>query len=100
MKPSSTKKLLITAATAATILAPLIPKTVNFNITMESSQEKPYTVITTQCRLDESFLDNKGHQVCSYKCTDGDNRIVHKVMYGNGMVCRGTIEEQVKKTKK
>jgi hypothetical protein len=100
MKPSSTKKLLLTAATAATILAPMIPKTVNFNITMEAKQEKPYTVITTQCRLDESFLDNKGHQVCSYKCSDGDNRIVHKVMYGNGMVCRGTIEEQVKKTKK
>ena len=100
MKPSSTKKLLLTAATAATILAPLIPKTVNFNITMEAKQEKPYTVITAQCRLDESFLDSKGHQVCSYKCGDGDNRIIHRVMYGNGSVCRGTIEEQVRKTKK
>jgi SET domain-containing protein len=100
MKPSSTKKLLLTAATAATILAPMIPKTVNFNITMEAKQEKPYTVITTQCRLDESFLDEKGHQVCSYKCGDGDNRIIHKVMYGSGTVCRGTVEEQVKKTKK
>jgi SET domain-containing protein len=100
MKPSTTKKLLMTAATAATILAPMIPKTVNFNITMEAKQEKPYTNITTQCKLDESFLDNKGHQVCSYKCEDGDHRIIHKVMYGNGMVCRGTIQEQVRKTNK
>ena len=100
MKPSTTKKLLLTAATAATILAPMIPKTVNFNITMEAKQEKPYTEITTQCNLNESFLDDKRHQVCSYKCDDGDNRIVHKVMYGNGMICRGTIQEQVRKTKK
>lgn len=99
MKPS-TKKMLVTVATAATVLAPLIPKTVNFNITMEAKQERPYTEITTQCKLNESFVDNKGHQVCTYKCDDGDNRIVHKVMYSNGLVCRGTIQEQVRKTKK
>jgi hypothetical protein len=99
MKPS-TKKMLVTVATAATVLAPLIPKTVNFNITMEAKQERPYTEISTQCKLNESFVDNKGHQVCTYKCDDGDNRIVHKVMYSNGLVCRGTIQEQVRKTKK
>lgn len=99
MKPS-TKKMLMTVATAATVLAPLIPKTVNFNITMEAKQERPYIEISTQCKLNESFVDNKGHQVCTYKCDDGDNRIVHKVMYGNGLVCRGTIQEQVRKTKK
>lgn len=98
MKPSITKKLLLTVATTATIVAPMIPKTVNFNITMEAKQEKPYTVVTTQCKLDESFLDDKGHQVCSYKCSEGDHRIIHKVMYGNRMICRGTIQEQVRKT--
>lgn len=98
MKHSTTKKILLTVATAATIVAPMIPKTVNFNITMESKQEKPYTTVTTQCKLDESFLDNKGHQVCSYKCSEGDNRIIHKVMYGNRMICHGTIEEKVRKT--
>ena len=100
MKSSATKKLLLTAATVATIVAPIIPKTVNFNITMESKQEKPYTTITTQCKLDESFLDNKGHQVCSYKCGDGDNRIIHRVLYGNRMICTGTIQERVRKTDK
>ena len=90
----------MTVATAATVLAPLIPKTVNFNIAMEAKQERPYTEISTQCKLNESFVDNKGHQVCTYKCDDGDNRIVHRVMYGNGLVCRGTIQEQVRKTKK
>ena len=99
MKPS-TKKMLVTVATAATVLAPLIPKTVNFNITMEAKQERPYTEISTQCKLNESFVDNKGHQVCTYKCDDGNNRIVHKVMYSNGLVCRGIIQEQVRKTKK
>ena len=98
MKPT-TKKFLVTVATTATILAPMLPKTVNFNITMEAKQEKSYSVITTQCRLNESFVDNGGHQVCSYKCDDGDNKIIHKVMYGKGMICRGVIQEQVKKIK-
>ena len=97
MKPSGTK-LLLTVATAATVIAPIIPKTVNFNITLEAKQEKPYKEITTQCKLQESFLDDKGHQVCSYKCGDGDNRIIHRVMYGNRMVCYGTIDERVRKT--
>lgn len=99
MKPSTTKKLLLTVATTATILGPMIPKTVNFNITMESEQSA-YTIITTQCRLNESFLDENGHQVCTYKCSEGDNRIIHRVMYGKGMVCRATINERVKKTEK
>ena len=100
MKHFVTKKVLITVATVATIASPLIPKNVTLNINMQTvaMTEKPYTVINTKCELQESFLDEKGHQVCSYKCKDGDNIVVNKTMFSNSMVCQKTIDEKVKKT--
>ena len=93
---------MIAVVTTATVLAPYIPKTINLTVNMESKPkiEKPYSVTTTQCKFQESFVDDRNHQICTYKCNDGDNLVIHKVMYGHGMVCQSTIEERVKKTNK
>jgi len=100
MKSSTSKKLLIAAVTVATVVAPLVPKNVTLNINMAAAvkTEKPYTIVSTKCELQQSFLDDKGHQVCSYKCKDGDNITVSKTMFNNSMVCQRVIEEKVKKT--
>ena len=100
MKTSRAKKFLITVATVATVVAPLAPKTVTLNINMETKAkiEKPYTIVNTKCELQQSFLDEKGHQVCSYKCRDGDNITISKTMFNNSMVCQKIIDEKVKKT--
>ena len=100
MKSSVTKKVLITVVTVSTIVGPLVPKNVTLNINMQTAAvtEKPYTIVNTTCELQESFLDEKGHQVCSYKCKEGDNIVVNKTMFNSSMVCQKTINEKVKKT--
>ena len=47
------KKILISIATVAAIVAPLVPKTVNLNITMEqpSKKEKSYRSVETVCDI-------------------------------------------------
>ena len=95
------KKAILTITTAVAIAAPLVPKTVNVNITAKEGirAEKPYTRVRTICELFESTVDS-GRQVCKYKCKDGDNVIVSKVYYNSGAVCTKTIEETVKKTQR
>lgn len=95
------KKAILTITTAVAIAAPLVPKTVNVNITAKEGirVEKPYTRVRTICELFESTVDS-GRQVCKYKCKDGDNVIVSKVYYNSGAVCTKTIEETVKKTQR
>ena len=88
------KKTILTITTAVAIAAPLVPKTVNVNITTKESIriEKPYTRVKTICELFESTVDS-GRQVCKYI-------IVSKVYYNSGAVCTKTIEETVKKTQR
>jgi len=102
MKSSTTKKVMIAVVTTATALAPYIPKLMDLNTQTEiqTRTEKPYSVVTTQCKFQESYMDDKNHQVCTYRCTEGDNLVIHKVMYGHGMICQSTIQERVKKTNK
>jgi hypothetical protein len=102
MKTSTTKKVLITVVTVTTIVGPLVPKSVTLNINMQpvTLTEKPYKVVNTTCKLEDSFLDERGHQVCSYKCKDGDNITVSRTMFNNTMSCQKTITERVKKTER
>jgi hypothetical protein len=95
------KKAILTITTAVAIAAPLVPKTVNVNITAKEGirVEKSYTRVRTICELFESTVDS-GRQVCKYKCKDGDNVIVSKVYYNSSAVCTKTIEETVKKTQR
>ena len=63
-------KLLLGLATATTIIAPLVPKTVNFNVSIPTiSSEKHHS---TECRLSDKTLNSHG-LVCGYRCEDGRN---------------------------
>ena len=95
------KKVILTITTAVAIVAPLVPKTVNVNITMQEQikSAKPYTRVKTTCELFESIQDS-GRQVCKYKCRDGDNYVITKVHFNSGAICTKNIEETVKKTQR
>lgn len=99
-----TKKTILTIAAVVTVIAPLVPEKININlnvpITIGTRQEKPYEIISTSCKLSDKFVDNRGHQVCEYTCTEGDHRKVSKVTFNSGTMCQSNIHENVKKTKK
>jgi hypothetical protein len=63
----SINKLLIGLATVTTIIAPLVPKTVNLNFSMSGGLEKPRP---KQCSLAYTTYDSQG-VTCGYKCEDG-----------------------------
>ena len=92
------------AAAVVTIAAPLLPEKININlnvpITVGTRQEKPFEIVSTTCSLSDTFVDDRGHQVCEYTCMDGDNRKVHKMTFNTGAMCSSNIRENVKKTKR
>lgn len=65
----SFNKFLIGLATVTTIIAPLVPKTVNLNVSLPTSSEKHRS---TQCRLSYKTLNSHG-LICGYKCENGKN---------------------------
>ena len=65
----SFNKLLIGLATVTTIIAPLVPKTVNLNVSLPTSSEKHRS---TECRLSYKTLNSHG-LICGYKCDNGKN---------------------------
>jgi len=65
----SFNKLLIGLATVTTIVAPLVPKTVNLNVSLPTSSEKHRS---TECRLSYKTLNSHG-LICGYKCDNGKN---------------------------
>ena len=99
------KKFLIGLGAAVTILAPMIPDTVNINlnvpITIESQmvkKEKPYQVITATCNLTNQKIENE-IKVCEYTCdTPSKQRIFHTHFY-KGATCSKVIREQIKENK-
>ena len=95
------KKLILTATTVVAIISPLVPKTVNVNITLQeqSRPSKPYTSVKTICFLQESVLD-RDRRVCKYKCKDGDGIIISKTYYNGSAICPSVTEETVRKTQR
>ena len=65
----SFNKLLIGLATVTTIIAPLVPKTVNLNVSLPTSSEKHRS---TQCRLSYKTLNSHG-LICGSTCDNGKN---------------------------
>ena len=65
----SFNKLLIGLATVTTIIAPLVPKTVNFNVSLPTRSDKHRS---TECRLSYKTLNSHG-LICGYKCDNGKN---------------------------
>lgn len=102
----TTNKVLIGLATATAILAPLAPKNVNINITMEAqapsvkTSDKNFTVVKTKCDLVNKSTTGQGMQVCEYKCRDGDKMTIFKTYRTNAAFCQAVIDESIKKTGK
>jgi hypothetical protein len=100
----SIKKTLVGAAAVVAIVAPLFPDKININlnvpITVGARQEKPYEVVSTTCVLTDTFVDQRGHQVCEYTCTEGDYRKVSKITFNSGAMCQSNIRENVKRSKR
>lgn len=99
-------KLLIGLATTTAILAPLVPKNVNINITVEAQStgiKKPelkYAVVQTKCDLVNKTTTEQGMQVCEYKCRGGDKITLYKTYRSNSAFCKETIDESVKQTER
>ena len=97
-------KVLLGLATASTLLAPLVPKNLNINITVGSQSptlsKSSYTTITTKCDLTSKSTTDSGMQVCEYKCRAGDKITVYKTFRTNAAFCPSTVDEQVKQTNK
>jgi hypothetical protein len=97
-------KVLLGLATASTILAPLVPKNLNINITMglqsPAINNSSYATIKTKCDLAGKSTTNSGMQVCEYKCRAGDKITVYKTFRTNAAFCPSTVDEQVKQTNK
>ena len=95
-------KVLLGLATATTIVAPLVPKNLNINITMQAqsvaSKEKPYRLVSTACDLKASSTTELGMQVCEYSCRGGDKVTVYKTFRTNAVSCPQIVHEKVKET--
>jgi hypothetical protein len=87
-------KFLFTLLTTSATLVVTHP-TININL-------MPDTVIYTKstyqtsgyCKLDKTFTDSKGLQVCEYKCpsTRGGNKVVHTTSINNARTCKPRVE--------
>ena len=90
-------------AAVTTVLAPLVPKSININVNMETGgikQERPYQIVETQCDLRGTSITESGMQVCEYTCRGGDKATIYKTFRSNSMHCSQTTTERVKQTKR
>ena len=91
------QKILIAVGTAVTILAPMIPDTVNINlnvpITIQSQmakKEKPYQVITAKCNLTNQKIENEV-KVCEYTCDNASKQRIFHTHFYKGANCSKVI---------
>ena len=59
-------KLLLGLTTAATVVAPMVPKTINITINEESAIVARAT--EPSCRLLATLIDDRGRRFCEYRC--------------------------------
>jgi hypothetical protein len=85
-------KLLLTLVTTTATLVVTHP-TININL-------MPDTVIYAKsntndyCRLERSFVDSRGLQVCEYKCsneTRSGSKLTHTTSFNNSRPCKDKI---------
>ena len=99
-------KLLIGLATTTAILAPLAPKNININITLEAQStgnkklSPKFEIVDTKCDLVNKTTTEQGMQVCEYKCRGKDKITIFKTYRSNSAFCRERITESVKKTER
>lgn len=82
MKPSS--KWIIALVTATTIIGPLVPKTVNLNISIPS-KDSP-SLLPRECKIYYRSLSSDG-LVCGYRCMDGSSSRTIQRRYNSAGDC-------------
>ena len=99
------QKVLIGVGTAVTILAPMVPDTVNINLNVPitiqaqmAKKEKPYQVITAKCDLTNEKIQND-LKVCEYTCDSPSKQRVFHTHFYKGASCSKMITEQIKENK-
>jgi hypothetical protein len=95
----SVNKFLLGLATVVTIIAPLVPKTVNINISLENSSSTSKTkttqIVENTCNLTKRQTTPQGLLDCEYQCNPNHIKI-HKIYYSQTAICQGVIVESVK----
>jgi hypothetical protein len=93
------KKTLVSIATVAAIVAPLIPKTVNLNITMEQSgkKEKTYRTAEAVCDIKSKTVTDNKFLVCEYQCRGGDKVSIYRTYYNASKTCPDIVTERINK---
>jgi hypothetical protein len=94
----SVNKFLIGLATVVTIVAPLVPKTVNINISLESpaaSKVKKTQIVENVCNLIKRETTTQGLLDCEYQCSPSHIKI-HKIYYSQTAMCQAVIIESVR----
>lgn len=94
-------KWLIGLATVSTIVAPLVPKTVNINVNTGSASNKSHSVrmVETQCDLAYKTITETGMQICEYHCRANGHTTIFKTFRNNAAICEQTIDERVAQSK-
>jgi hypothetical protein len=95
----SVNKFLLGLATVVTIIAPLVPKTVNINISLESpsntSKVKKTQIVENVCNLTKRQTTTQGLLDCEYQCSPSHIKI-HKIYYSQTAICQAVIIESVR----
>ena len=87
-------KLLFTLLTTGATLIVTHP-TININLMPDAVIYTKSTYQSSEyCKLDRTFTDSKGLQVCEYKCpsTRGGNKVVHTTSINNARACKSRVE--------
>ena len=79
-------KLLIGVTTAATILSPIVPKTVNITF----NDTHPVVAEVKVCTLISTIIDDRGKKFCEYRC--GTQL---RIMPNTASECEKTISEKL-----
>jgi uncharacterized membrane protein YfhO len=93
------KKTLISIAAVVAIAAPLVPKTVNLNITMEqpSKKEKSYRSVETVCDIKTKTVSDNKFLICEYQCRGGDKISIYRTYYNASKTCPDIVTERINK---
>jgi len=87
-------KFLFTLLTTSATLVVTHP-TININLMPDTVIYTKNTYQTSEyCKLNKTFTDSKGLQVCEYKCpsTRGGNKVVHTTSINNARTCKSKVE--------
>lgn len=87
-------KFLFTLLTTSATLVVTHP-TININLMPDAVIYTKSTYQSSEyCKLNKSFTDSKGLQVCEYKCpsTRGGNKVIHTTSINNARTCKSKVE--------